>query len=245
MSNPEANIVVFQYLKSVAPKFAKKLQKQLNIPEEETNFGLIQLLEFYKSRNQPTDAEEVEIIKPVKKGKKRKLSERDNEIIEILPNKPTKKKKKKKQEVTSNGHGHAEEQESQTKEKEVEEIKEVVQLGGGMVGDTGVNGEESGNMDAEISAKQKKKNKKEKRQQNLSFRRVKEEDVVIKNTALTDNSFDAKNGADGYGFKANQILKYTKGKSFRHEKTKKKRGTYKGGVINMGVTSVKFASDSD
>ena len=50
-------------------------------------------------------------------------------------------------------------------------------------------------------------------------------------------------GADDYGFKANQILKHTKGKSFRHEKTKKKRGTYKGGIINMGVTSIKFDSD--
>ena len=52
-------------------------------------------------------------------------------------------------------------------------------------------------------------------------------------------------GADEYGYKANQILKFTKGKSFRHEKTKKKRGTYKGGAINMGVTSIKFDSDSD
>ena len=30
---------------------------------------------------------------------------------------------------------------------------------------------------------------------------------------------------------------------FRHEKTKKKRGSYKGGPINMGVASIKFDSD--
>ena len=29
----------------------------------------------------------------------------------------------------------------------------------------------------------------------------------------------------------------------RHEKTKKKRGSYKGGPINMGVASIKFDSD--
>ena len=33
------------------------------------------------------------------------------------------------------------------------------------------------------------------------------------------------------------------GKSFRHEKTKKKRGTYKGGAINTSVCSIKFDSD--
>lgn len=33
------------------------------------------------------------------------------------------------------------------------------------------------------------------------------------------------------------------GKSFRHEKTKKKRGSYKGGAIDMGVNSIKFDSD--
>ena len=82
-----------------------------------------------------------------------------------------------------------------------------------------------------------------KRGQSESFRRVKEEDIVIKKKELTDNAFEAKGGADGYGYMANQILKFTKGKSFRHEKTKKKRGTYKGGEINMGVTSIKFDSD--
>ena len=30
---------------------------------------------------------------------------------------------------------------------------------------------------------------------------------------------------------------------FRHEKTKKKRGSYRGGPINVGVNSIKFDSD--
>lgn len=33
------------------------------------------------------------------------------------------------------------------------------------------------------------------------------------------------------------------GKSFRHEKTKKKRGTYKGGAIDTSVCSIKFDSE--
>jgi len=90
-----------------------------------------------------------------------------------------------------------------------------------------------------------KKSKLKRKKSNSSFRRVKEEEVTIKKAELADNAFEAKGGADEYGYKANQILKFTKGKSFRHEKTKKKRGTYKGGAINMGVTSIKFDSDSD
>jgi hypothetical protein len=37
-----------------------------------------------------------------------------------------------------------------------------------------------------------------------------------------------------------------RGKDFRHEKTKKKRGTYRGGDISLNaVCSVKLGSDSD
>lgn len=43
-----------------------------------------------------------------------------------------------------------------------------------------------------------------------------------------------------WGEKANKDLIVTKGKSFRHEKTKKKRGSYKGGAIDTGVYSIKF-----
>ena len=38
-------------------------------------------------------------------------------------------------------------------------------------------------------------------------------------------------------------LYFISGKSFRHEKTKKKRGTYKGGTIDTSVCSIKFDSD--
>ena len=46
-----------------------------------------------------------------------------------------------------------------------------------------------------------------------------------------------------YGAKANKDLIVTQGKSFRHEKTKKKRGSYRGGQINTGINSIKFDSD--
>ena len=46
-----------------------------------------------------------------------------------------------------------------------------------------------------------------------------------------------------WGEKANDVLRFTKGKSFRHEKTKKKRGSYRGGAISTTINSIKFESD--
>lgn len=74
------------------------------------------------------------------------------------------------------------------------------------------------------------------------FRRVQSEHVEI-DPRLRDNSFEAKQGAKGsWGERANDVLKYTRGKGFRHEKTKKKRGSYRGGTIDsQSVNSIKFA----
>lgn len=67
-----------------------------------------------------------------------------------------------------------------------------------------------------------------------------EENVFIPNK-LRDNSFEGKAGSFGdWGERANADLKHTKGKGFRHEKTKKKRGSYRGGNINTSVNSIKF-----
>merc|ERR1712096_388702 len=73
---------------------------------------------------------------------------------------------------------------------------------------------------------------------NTPFRRVVSEEIAV-NPNLADNSANA--SFDTWGAKATQDLIVTKGKSFRHEKTKKKRGSYKGGPINTGVASFKFA----
>jgi hypothetical protein len=47
-------------------------------------------------------------------------------------------------------------------------------------------------------------------------------------------------GEDGFGAKANMILSTVRGKDFRHEKTKRKRGTYKGGEISLASNSFKY-----
>merc|ERR1711953_866523 len=78
---------------------------------------------------------------------------------------------------------------------------------------------------------------------NAPFRRIQNYGEIQVKEKLNDNSFESKAGFDTWGAKASKDLIVTRGKSFRHEKTKKKRGSYKGGPINMGVASIKFDSD--
>ncbi|VFQ70234.1 unnamed protein product [Cuscuta campestris] len=80
-----------------------------------------------------------------------------------------------------------------------------------------------------------------------AFQRVKADEVEFVDDRLRDNSYWAKDGADsGYGAKAQEVLGQVKGRDFRHEKTKKKRGSYRGGQIDLHSHSIKFNySDED
>jgi hypothetical protein len=78
------------------------------------------------------------------------------------------------------------------------------------------------------------------------FRRINPDEVEFLDERLKDNSFNAKYGANGsYGEKAFKDLSVTRGKGFRHEKTKKKRGSYRGGAIDTGVHSIKFGGSDE
>ncbi|KAF8008931.1 hypothetical protein BT93_J0048 [Corymbia citriodora subsp. variegata] len=79
-----------------------------------------------------------------------------------------------------------------------------------------------------------------------AFQRIKVDEVVYADNRLKDNSYWAKDGADtGYGAKAQEVLGQVRGRDFRHEKTKKKRGTYRGGQIDLQSYSVKFNYSDD
>ena len=67
----------------------------------------------------------------------------------------------------------------------------------------------------------------------------------IKDDRLKDNSYEGTYGDGGWGAKASQKLVQVRGKDFRHEKTKKKRGGYRGGTVDMGSNSIKYHYDSD
>ncbi|KAI6655031.1 Nucleolar and coiled-body phosphoprotein 1 [Oopsacas minuta] len=121
--------------------------------------------------------------------------------------------------------------------------------------------EESVNSFEKNAAKKQKKNKKNNNnvidnstvitnQHNYTgFRRV-NTDISKVNPMLRDNSFAKKvsmGGSDkSWGKKACDDFRNTSGKTFRHEKTKKKRGSYRGGSIGTEVCSFKFdLSESD
>ncbi|KAF9359308.1 hypothetical protein BGX34_008444 [Mortierella sp. NVP85] len=81
--------------------------------------------------------------------------------------------------------------------------------------------------------------------QNEPFKRVRAENVVFADEKLKDNTYMSKGGAEnGYGYRAHLDMIVTRGKGFRAEKTKKKRGSYKGGFITNESHSFKFP-DSD
>lgn len=66
----------------------------------------------------------------------------------------------------------------------------------------------------------------------------------IKDEQLLDNTYEthsARCGTESFGAKASEIMLQVRGKGFRHEKTKKKRGGYRGGLIDSnGSNSIKF-----
>ncbi len=69
--------------------------------------------------------------------------------------------------------------------------------------------------------------------------------ITCNSTGLSSHYFFSlqRNAAGSWGDKANRDLIKTQGKSFKHEKTKKKRGSYRGGAIDQSVCSIKFDSD--
>ena len=76
------------------------------------------------------------------------------------------------------------------------------------------------------------------------FRRVDADTVDTSGVSGSDNSWDALRAkGHTYADKAQERLGAVKGKNFRKEMTKAKRGTYRGGEIDMAVNSIKFQYD--
>lgn len=83
----------------------------------------------------------------------------------------------------------------------------------------------------------------------IRFQRIKIDEQVYHDDRLKNMSYNAKGTGvqDGdWGARANADLSVTRGKGFRKEKDKKKRGSYRGGTITDEVHSVRFpGSDSE
>ncbi|CAN6348492.1 unnamed protein product [Urochloa humidicola] len=105
--------------------------------------------------------------------------------------------------------------------------------------------EDKTNQDSNEKPSKRQKHSSEPKTVN-AFQRVKLEEVKFADERLQDNSYWAKGGAEsGYGAKAQEVLGQVRGRGFRHEKTKKKRGTYRGGQIDLQTHSIKFENSDD
>jgi len=66
-----------------------------------------------------------------------------------------------------------------------------------------------------------------------------------KDPRLQTNSYEDKvrfSPGESWGLKAARDLSAVSGDRFKHEKTKKKRGSYRGGTISTDVHSIQLAS---
>lgn len=101
---------------------------------------------------------------------------------------------------------------------------------------------ENGALGGHTASKSRKKEKQSHEPKTVNaFQRVKIEEVKFVDERLQDNSYWALDETgSGYGAKAQEVLGQVRGRDFRHEKTKKKRGSYRGGQIDLNSHSVKF-----
>ncbi|CAN6994061.1 unnamed protein product [Brassica oleracea var. botrytis] len=189
-----------------------------------------------------TSGEIEEGVKEKKKKKKNKSKATEAETL--LGDEEKVSKKRKRSEPEEETKEQTEDDDEDSKRRKKEEIVAEDDIG---VQETPV--KENGNVEqSETKSTDKKSGKglSNSKEPKKPFQRVNVEEVVFTDDRLKDNSYWAKGGADsGYGAKAQEVLGQVRGRGFRHEKTKKKRGSYRGGEIDLESHSVKFEYSDD
>lgn len=204
--------------------------------------GTTSLLEVYETYLAP----------PSKKDKKSKKSKGEK----VKDEEDAPKRKKRGQDEDEEADTKKKSKKAKKQEGEQEEAEEEMKS----------EGKKSSNLkaverpdedDEEVEKSSPKKGGKKDKSGNVPFQRIKSDEVQYLKVKggnaeaerLLDNTFESKfadgNVREDYGAKASAILVAVRGKDFRHEKTKKKRGTYKGGPIDLASNSIKFVNSSD
>jgi hypothetical protein len=213
-----------------------KEEKEESVEKKEKKKAKKEKKEKKRKAEEEDNEEEVIVKKKDKKEKKRKVEEEDKEEEankeEVIVKKKDKKEKKRKVEEEDN------EEEVVVKEKKKKENKTKVEE---------APSEAPVPVLAPALSKPSAYDEGEKVSSSggRAFQRVKAEEWLGKKGAI-DNRYEATFGDQGWGYKAQQVLGQVRGKDFRHEKTKKKRGSYMGGLIDPNATfSTKFDSDDE
>ncbi|KAK1429733.1 hypothetical protein QVD17_11951 [Tagetes erecta] len=177
--------------------------------------------------------------KDAEKIKVEPFTTNENELVTEIAQKEKKKKKKSsadenetiQPEIPSGTRPNSKEEKSIKEEISAQETSNNQ-----LDGETNVKLETDG-----VKSKKKQRHATVKPKTVNAFQRVKIDEVEFAHDKLQDNSYWAKDGAEiGYGAKAQEVLGQVRGRDFWHEKTKKKRGSYRGGLIDQESHSIKF-----
>ncbi|CAJ1941745.1 unnamed protein product [Sphenostylis stenocarpa] len=184
-----------------------------------------------------------------KSSKKRKrpiTEENDQQVADVSADEETKRRKIENINVSKRGEKSATTNSNQGNDLNSNEDDIVAsgQVGGDelqMASEEQTNGNLGEKSSVQRSQKKQQKGSIEQKSVKTAFQRVQVDKIQFTDERLQDNSYWAKDGAEtGYGAKAAEILDQVRGRDFRHEKTKKKRGSYRGGQIDLQSHSVKF-----
>ncbi|KAF5787625.1 putative transcription factor interactor and regulator LisH family [Helianthus annuus] len=180
---------------------------------------------------------DLEVNESKKKSKDKKKKSKEQVVDPNEVKEETKSLKKRKRLSDENGHRSDKIETNETVEEAAKENEthkhEKPEMNGGE------------KIESQKSVKKQRVGSAEPKTVN-AFQRVKIEQVEFAHEKLQDNSYWAKDGADiGYGAKAQEVLGQVRGRDFRHEKTKKKRGSYRGGQIDLQSHSIKFNYDDE
>ncbi|KAL9361682.1 hypothetical protein Peur_044467 [Populus x canadensis] len=226
------------------PKDKKKKKNKLSDADADSNDNKNVKYEEGKKKKDIVVSENM-YVETLDEGKSNKVdSEKDDSKNSKKDDKENKSSKKRKRfpsedDATQPADEKAVEDSKRRKMESSEEPKENGQANGNL--------EKNGEKSSLQQSLKKEKNGSVEPKTVKHFQRVKVDEVVFSDERLKDNSYWAKDGAEeGYGAKAQDVLGQVRGRDFRHEKTKKKRGTYRGGQIDLHSHSIKFNySDED
>ncbi|KAL9325920.1 hypothetical protein ACSQ67_006565 [Phaseolus vulgaris] len=184
------------------------------------------------------------------KKRKRSISEENGQqVADVKVDEENKRRKVENKNASKRGEKSATTNENQGNDfnSNEEDILASGQVGGDQLQKaskepTNGNFENTGGKSSvQRSQKKQQKGSVEHKPVKAAFQRVQVDKIQFTDERLQDNSYWAKDGAEnGYGAKAAEILDQVRGRDFRHEKTKKKRGSYRGGYIDVQSHSVKF-----
>lgn len=214
--------LVYGYLSEKSKGIAKKFKKKINV--EKPSIELPKLEELLKialnqDKESPTKTSKSSIDK-TKQSKQQSAVDKD---ANSKQNKKSESVKRKRSD--SDDDSSSEELQPPSPVIDVEKLEELR-----------VN--EAKATESSETSETPESNKKKHR--SSPFRRVNPGTLSFTKPEFKDNSFNSKKGKDVWGAKAAVSLGNVKGKNFRKEKTKKKRGNYSGGRISTEVNSIKF-----